>query len=674
MDTNARIECLRNTRLYRIVRCTAVCFAAVLITACGGGGSSSAPTTSSNPPPGDVVDSTAYGYSATDSLPASGINENTSVVSHQLTFSSNSQTIQYTSTTGHLTALDSNGSPEASIFYVAYLAQGINPATRPLTFLYNGGPGSSSIWLKLGAWAPSRVDTPDPATTGWPNFPLIDNQQSLIDTTDLVFIDPPGTGFSEAVAPYTNQSFWGVDADATVMRDFIERYLAVNPHGSAPLYLYGESYGTTRTDVLVPLLELAGVHLTGIVLHSCALDYNDFAFTSTDTQRSSDYVAALFPSFAEVADYFGDLTPAAANPGSLAAQMRSFVDTNYAELAPFGPTFSGIAATPVYPTQSQYDTLSSQTGLSDSALTAYLGSGDFYDDLVSGSVIGEYDGRVVVPNGSPLLVNDPDPSDALVSPFVTTFSDEYLPDTLGYVASNTSYEATNNDTINTWNFDHDNQPYPDTIPDLLEALTLNPDLQVLVINGYHDLVTPFFETEKDLARLQSVAGLQANIQVTHYTGGHMTYLDDNTHPLIKADLASFYAGQTIAGAMTLADLTAPWADVPPATSAPGSGTGNASTRRRRRPAGVDGPFVPSSQPSMTAMPAASGSALQAAAFAKLQKAFNAADTAGSGRLTAAQARQGGLVYIADRFVAIDTANRGSVSFDDVRHYLQGQPR
>ncbi len=534
-----------------------------LLGGCGGG--SGAPAASGGTPlPGDVIDNATYAYGPNDALSPAQANEINSEVSHQLLFTASGSSVNYTTTTGHLIARDANGNAEASLFYVAYVATDGDSTNRPLTFLYNGGPGSSSIWLKLGAWAPNRVDTPDPLTTGWPDFSLVDNQQSLIDTTDLVFIDPPGTGFSEAITPSTNRSYWGVDTDAAVVRDFIERYLAVNQRSSSPLYLYGESYGTTRTDVLAPLLELAGIHLTGIVLNSCVLDYNDLVFPNADIVRSQNYIAEVFPSFAEVSDYFEYVTPSPASPDAFAQQMRDFIAQNYDELAPYGPTFSGIATTPTYPTSGVYDTLSGQTGLSTSALTAYLGPGDYLDHTVPGSVIGSYDGRVVAAEGSALIANDPDPSDALVSPFVDIFSNQYLPTYLKYVAVNAPYEATSSDAINNWNFSHGGQTFPDTIPDLLEALTLNPDLKVLVINGYHDFVTPFFGTEKDLARLKTVSGLNADIQILHYPGGHMTYLDDDTHPHIKADLARFYAGQAIDGAMTLADLPDPWPGAAPA--------------------------------------------------------------------------------------------------------------
>ena len=236
--------------------------ATTILSACGGGdggssAASSAMRASSNASQlanqaqtanQRYTDPIAYSPHAKDGLDASQVAEKAAVMHYQWT--SGGTTLNYTTTTGHLTASDANGKPEATMSYVAYTVPSANGAPRPVTFFYNGGPGSSSIWLRLGSFAPTRVATPDPLLTNWPNYPLVSNEQSLLDTTDMVFIDPPGTGLSEAILPNTNQTFWSCDSDVGVMRDFIKRYLAVNNRSDSPLYLYGESYGTPRTDML----------------------------------------------------------------------------------------------------------------------------------------------------------------------------------------------------------------------------------------------------------------------------------------------------------------------------------------------------------------------------------------------------------------------------------------
>ncbi|MCA3831854.1 MAG: peptidase S10, partial [Burkholderia sp.] len=242
-----------------------VVFSSLILTACNDDVTSSAAASADNSadPAGQVDraynDPNSYSSSANASLDASAAVEKAAITHHQITL--NGKTIRYTATTGHLVARNpQTGAPEASFFYVAYTADNQPAAKRPVTFLYNGGPGSASVWLHLGSFGPRRIQTGDPnANTS--TFPFVDNQESLLDTTDLVFVDAIGTGFSEAIAPNTNQTFWGVDQDGGAFRDFVTRYLTVNQRSASPKYLFGESYGTPRTDVLANLLETAGVKL-----------------------------------------------------------------------------------------------------------------------------------------------------------------------------------------------------------------------------------------------------------------------------------------------------------------------------------------------------------------------------------------------------------------------------
>ncbi len=306
---------IRRQRRGRLAGPCALIAGMLVVAGCGGGDGGSASTATSAMSQANVsrqanaqpqtanqpyVDLVAYSPNATDGLAASQVNENAAVMHYQWT--SGRTTVNYTTTTGHLTAQDASGNPEATMSYVAYTAPSTNGQPRPVTFIYNGGPGSSSIWLRLGSFAPTRVATPDPLLTNWPNYPIVNNDQSLIDTTDLVYIDPPGTGLSEAILPNTNQTFWGCDPDVNVMRDFVERYLTVNNRSSSPIYLYGESYGTPRTDMLALALESAGVHLTGIVLQSSILNYFADAIEATAITDSTAGFAARY-------GYAGGLLP-----------------------------------------------------------------------------------------------------------------------------------------------------------------------------------------------------------------------------------------------------------------------------------------------------------------------------------------------------------------------------
>ncbi|MCO1372726.1 peptidase S10 [Burkholderia multivorans] len=537
-------------------------------------------TPSANEP---YVDPVAYSMNATDGLDPTQVAEKAAVMHY--TWKSGGTTVNYTTTTGHLTAADAQGNPEASMSYVAYTAPGTNGKPRPVTFVYNGGPGSSSIWLRLGSFAPTRVATPDPLFgTNWPNYPLVDNQESLIDTTDLVFIDPPGTGLSEAVLPNTNQKFWSSDADVNIMRDFIQRYLAVNNRSSSPIYLYGESYGTPRTDMLALALESAGVHLTGIVLQSSILNYFADAIEAVAITQSTegllldtDTVAGYLPGYAAVAAYFNQVSPAPVNQGLYALQTELFTTLIYQQLQKYSQSWVlsqlGIPdalGTPVFPSDATLRLWSLPSGLTQQALRGYFNANPFGTSLLPGTTIGRYDGRVSLPNSDPRLQTDGDPSDILISqPFTNALATQ-LPDYLGYSAPNATYVPLNDSIIEVWDFSHDGQPMPDTIPDLLGALQLNPQLQVLAENGYHDLATPFFSTEKELARLQTVKGLNPKLQVNFFQGGHMIYLDDVARPQMKRDLKRFYQGSRIPTALTLRMLPPPWPDQSPAGTPTGS--------------------------------------------------------------------------------------------------------
>jgi carboxypeptidase C (cathepsin A) len=525
---------------------------------CGGSDSGSGSDLSRASLPADqaYTDNVAYSPNAGDSLPVSKVNERAAVMNHQ--WSHGGVTLRYRTTTGHLTAADLNGDPEATMSYVAYTASNADGSPRPLTFFYNGGPGSSSIWLRLGSFAPTRVATPDPLMTGWPNFPIVDNAESLIATTDMVFIDPPGTGLSEAIHPNTNKTFWGADPDVRVMRDFIRRYVKVNNRANSELYLYGESYGTPRTDMLALSLESAGVHLTGIVLQSSLLNY---------MASNAETAVGSFPSYAAVAGYYNLVSPSPTDLGAYSQQIRNFVTEQYS------PFITYATATPqVLLSGTTLANWSAQTNLTSSALTAYFQY--FYDPeaspgqtaLLPGYTIGRYDGRVSLANSDSRLVSDDDPSDILITQPFTNALAQQMPSYLGYQAPNATYQTLNNNIIGVWNFSHAGQPMPDTIPDLLGALTLNPKLKVLSTNGYHDLATPYFSTEKELARLQTVKGLNPNLQLTFYQGGHMIYLDNVARPQMQADLVSFYQNQPISTALTLSQLAAPWPDQSPANT------------------------------------------------------------------------------------------------------------
>jgi carboxypeptidase C (cathepsin A) len=498
---------------------------AAALAACGGGGGSPAPATPpvATLPDGALADSVVYSGAATSSLPSA--QESAATVRASLTLNGNR--IDYTATTGHLTATDARtGQPIASFFYVAYTADNQAAASRPVTFLYNGGPGSSTLWLHLGSFGPRRIVASQPAASVPQPVQLAENQESLLDTTDLVFVDAIGTGYSQAIAPSSNQDFWSVDADAASLRDFVQRYVAANGRQASPKFLLGESYGGPRTAVMANLLESAGVKLNGVVVLSPVLDYNaNCGVFDPNTVSCEGYV----PTYAAIGAYHRVANPLPADFSGYIQQAREFAAGAYRNaMAPW-------LASRTQPVAGVTSQLTSFTGI---PMLTWQQEFDmqpnaFQPRVVAGQLTGRYDARVIAAQGS-ALASGGDPSLAAVSDAFVNTTRSYIANTLRYTAG--SPYLTSNDIVNRWNFGHDGKNVPDTIPDLAAAMTLNPALKVLSLSGYYDLATPFYQTERDLARL----GVNPNITVRNYHSGHMAYLDDAARRALKADLAAFY--------------------------------------------------------------------------------------------------------------------------------------
>ena len=507
----------------RAARAFAAAAALAAVAACGGGGGGG----SGPPVTATYVDANTYSAAAGASL--STPNENTAVTHHSLTL--NGVAIAYTATAGHLSALSSSQASEASIFYVAYTADGAAAATRPVTFFFNGGPGSATAWLHLGSFAPKRLVTGVPATTQALPFPYVDNTDSLIDTSDLVFVDAVGTGLSEAIAPNTNQTWWGVDQDAAVLRDFVQRWLAVNGRAASPLFLYGESYGTTRVPVLTRLLETAGQRVNGVVELSSILDYNSNCSVEGGTPTVN--CAGFLPSYSAVGTWYHLATAVTSDSDADIATVTDYADATYA------PDAATWLATGTLPPADHVAALAAFTGLAAATWDQHfdMDYDTFRHHLIAATTLGVYDGRVSAPVGSPLDADD-DPSNSFVEPGFTAAIETVLPDELGFTTPATY--VLSSDAIDTWDFSHGGRSMPDVVPDLSAALSLDPSLKVLFLGGHHDLITPFHQTELDVARLP--AG--APVALHFHPGGHMTYLDDGSRPLMKAELAAFYASAT----------------------------------------------------------------------------------------------------------------------------------
>lgn len=540
---------------------------------------------------GLVVDRTAYKTGPNDGLNSDEVNELNSVTS-QVWTGPNNQQESYQTQTGHLVVPDARGNKEASIFYVAYTQKAKDGETRPVTFFYNGGPGSSSIWIRLGSYAPLRAQTNAPDFGSWPNYPEVNNIHSLIQNTDLVFIDPPGTGFSEAILPKTNKDFWGAKPDVLLFRDFIKHYNQVHSRQKDPTYIYGESYGGPRTAMLSLALENAGVNLAGIVAQSPIFNYytgapimaSQAGDSSGANTFSGDAVAGFLPSYIQVAKYYENN---ATDPQSYGLNVvQPFVEANYATLNQYGPAVElGIGN--VLPNTTDLNNWETQLNLSTNinSLAYFLTQMEStavvenWTKLKPNYIIGRYDGRVNLPASQVLAssiyndhnydpqTTDTDPSSIIITKPFTNILKTELPNILKYTAPNAQYNTLNDSIINNWDFSYEGLSAPDTIPDLTAAIEINPSLKVLVLHGWHDLATPYYNTQKDLARLQSVHWtMPPNVQIKEYTGGHMIYLTQDSLAEMSKDMKQYYSttSGTIQGSQQLSDLKPTWPNELPA--------------------------------------------------------------------------------------------------------------
>ena len=455
------------------------------------------------------------------------------------------KTLKYTATAGTLIIRDEEDKPYGSIFYVAYTLDGAEPQSRPVSFLYNGGPGSATLWLHMGSFSPVRIVTDSPSATSGPPFKLVPNEYSLLDKTDLVFIDAPLTGYSRAVGKATVKDFAGVDQDLHAFDRFIIRYITANQRWNSPKFLIGESYGTTRSAALADMLGNDGVQLNGVVLISSILNYNIRA-----GGYDMLYIGNL-PSYAAAAWYFNKIPNKPANISDWVEQARVFASGPYAQALFAGHNLPAA----------QLDTVAKEvsrlTGLSvDYVKEANLriSPARFRKEVLRDDrrTLGRYDMRFEGVDVDSAGENPSyDASDTgIAGAFVATLHD--------YLGRELKYESTDAyrpsaETNSQWDWKHkptsggpgmgpgSEQAQPYVAADLGSAIRKNPHLKVFSANGYFDLATPFFITEYDLSHMDLDPTLQGNVQFGYYPSGHMIYLNVDALHQLKDDLAGFIA-------------------------------------------------------------------------------------------------------------------------------------
>jgi carboxypeptidase C (cathepsin A) len=469
------------------------------------------------------------------SAPAPPPVETKSITKHSIQI--NGKELAYTATAGTLILNKDDTKPWASIFYVAYTLDGVqNPAKRPITFAFNGGPGSSSVWLHLGALGPKRIAMGPDGEQPKPPYQLVDNDDTALQFTDLVFIDPVTTGFSRAAPGEKDAQFHGFDGDLESVAEFIRLYSVRAERWASPKFLAGESYGTTRASALSQyLLEKQGIYLNGITLISSVLNFETISFA-----QGNDLPYALFlPSYTATAWYHkklpkdlqGDLEKAL-------GESRRFAGNEYTVALMKGDKLTTTERT------SAVHELARLTGLPESFVeqsNLRVTMSRFAKELLRDQrkIIGRYDGRLEGPDRDAAGESpEYDPSYASVQGAYTAMLNDYMRTELGY-KSDQSYQILT-DKVQPWNYEKFQNRYVNVAGMLREAMTQNPNLRVMIANGYYDLATPFFATEYTVSHLGLDPTLSNHISLTYCEAGHMLYTRKSCLDNLHSSMADFY--------------------------------------------------------------------------------------------------------------------------------------
>jgi carboxypeptidase C (cathepsin A) len=453
------------------------------------------------------------------------------------------QKISYKATAATILLKDDQDQPTASLFYVAYTESEVKDASRrPLAFLYNGGPGSSSVWLHMGAYGPRRVSTSDAEATPPPPYKVVDNANSLLDVADLVFIDPVGTGFSKAVGKAKDKDFWGIDQDVKSLAQFITAYVSRNNRWNSPKFLIGESYGTFRNAALVNYLQSHdGMDFNGVVMMSTVLDLGTISFPPGG---DLPYILYL-PSYAATAAYHKVLKEPPSDLDAFLLEARRFASGPYADGLLKGSKLGADEKASIARQVARF------AGLSDDyVLKADLRVNlpQFMEELqrARGLTTGRLDARFSGLSFDPLAEYAPyDPQENAISGAFTAAFNTYVREELKFGKDKT-YVIESEEAGRGWDWKRQGggaefgfPGSPNVEQDMTEALISNPHLQVEVENGIYDLATPFFGTEYTMDHLKLPGDLHGHIHFQYYDAGHMMYLRVADLTKLKSNVAKF---------------------------------------------------------------------------------------------------------------------------------------
>ncbi|MGH9513587.1 MAG: S10 family peptidase [Terriglobales bacterium] len=457
------------------------------------------------------------------------------VTHHQITV--DGKLLKYTAAAGRLPIKRGDGKIEAEMFFVAYTLDGQNAANRPLTFAFNGGPGSASIWLHMGALGPKRaVMTPEGFLPPAP-YRFVDNPYTLLDKSDLVLVDAIGTGFSRAGSIQESKKFWSVKGDIESFGEFIRLYISRYERWGSPLFLFGESYGTTRAAGISGYLTDLGISFNGITLLSTAMSFQ----TLEDNKSNDEPYIFLIPTFTMIAGYHHKLPPdLSADMTKARQESEQFATGEYASALAKGDALGSGERQKVIEDMARFTGLTKDV-IDQADLRIDVPKFTHYLLIDQKLRVGRLDGRFTGPDPDGLL-DTPfyDPTEAgIESPFTSAFNN-YVRNELGYKVDMPYYTfAPRSNDDNWWNWGSGIEGFPNTATALRKAIVENPYLKVLVMEGYYDLATPYTAANYTVDHLDLGQKYRSNISFATYESGHMVYLNMDSLKKLKSDESNF---------------------------------------------------------------------------------------------------------------------------------------